>query len=129
MDILHEYPFSIVSHFIFKSLSKAYNHNVINEISGVIDKIKESIKYIKASQTHCKIFDRAYLTPSKDEWRDATIIHNYLKIFYDATNAIFAIKNLVPNIFLMKFYKINMKTNLLCSTSNIHFSSMLNRMK
>ncbi|XP_031505371.1 zinc finger BED domain-containing protein RICESLEEPER 2-like [Nymphaea colorata] len=148
----------------------------VKEISDVVDKIRESIKYIKASLARCEIFDRAvrhvkvicknklcldvpirwnstflmldvalqykeafgrfeeldrhyHFRPTKDEWKKATIIHNSLKVFYDATNAISAVKCPTSNIFFKEFCEIKLKIKKMCSSSDICLSNMAMRMK
>ncbi|XP_031483802.1 zinc finger BED domain-containing protein RICESLEEPER 2-like [Nymphaea colorata] len=138
----------------------------VKEISDVIDKIRESIKYIKASPARCEIFDRAvrhvkvtcekklcldvptrwnstflmldvalqykeafgrfeeldrhyHFRPTKDEWKKATIIHNSLKVFYDATNVISAVKCPTSNIFFKEFCEIKLEIEKMCSSSDI----------
>ncbi|KAF3775769.1 hypothetical protein EJ110_NYTH49431 [Nymphaea thermarum] len=56
------------------------------------------------------------LTPTKDKWKKATIIHNSLKIFYEATNVIFSAKYPTSNIFFKEFCEIMMEIEKMCLT-------------
>ncbi|KAF3785842.1 hypothetical protein EJ110_NYTH26896 [Nymphaea thermarum] len=52
-----------------------------------------------------------------------------LQIFYDATNAISAVKYLTSNIFFKEFCEIKMKIEKMCSSSYICLSNMAMMMK
>ncbi|XP_077237236.1 zinc finger BED domain-containing protein RICESLEEPER 2-like [Tasmannia lanceolata] len=125
-------------------------------INNVIHKVRESVKYVKASQSRQQIFQKlareskissekkvcldvptrwnstflmlqvaleykdAFLqmtqrdlnyqvAPTKDEWENAKIICNFLKVFYDATNIFSATKSPTANIFFPELVSIRMK--------------------
>ncbi|KAF3780690.1 Zinc finger BED domain-containing protein RICESLEEPER 2 [Nymphaea thermarum] len=76
-----------------------------------------------------KLDNHYHLTPANNEWKKATIIHNNFKIFYDATNVIYAIKYPTSNRFFKEVFEIKMEIEKMCANLDICLLNMAMRMK
>ncbi|XP_077222101.1 zinc finger BED domain-containing protein RICESLEEPER 2-like [Tasmannia lanceolata] len=114
-------------------------------INNVIHKVRESVKYVKASQSRQQIFqelarvskissekkrDLNYqVAPTKDEWENAKIICNFLKVFYDATNIFSATKSPTANIFFPELVSIRCALHEAYVCDKLFMRSIVERMK
>ncbi|XP_077251230.1 zinc finger BED domain-containing protein RICESLEEPER 2-like [Tasmannia lanceolata] len=145
-------------------------------INNVIHKVRESVKYVKASQSRQQIFQElarvskissekkvcldvptrwnstflmlqvaleykdAFLqmtqcdlnyqvAPTKDEWENAKIICNFLKVFYDATNIFSATKSPTANIFFPELVSIRCALHEAYVCDKLFMRSIVERMK
>ncbi|XP_077251866.1 zinc finger BED domain-containing protein RICESLEEPER 2-like [Tasmannia lanceolata] len=114
-------------------------------INDVIHNVRESVKYVKASQSRQQNFqelarvskissekkcDLNYqVAPTKDEWENAKIICNFLKVFYDATTIFSATKSPTANIFFPELVSIRCALHEAYVCDKLFMRSIVERMK